>query len=404
MMARSLPDWLKAYQTLQANTEPAAIFDKWVGYSVIASALRKKVSLPLGRINIYPSMYVVFVAEPGIARKSQAISYGLSIMSTIPEIVCSADASTKEALLDDLETSAMDSIMPNNDSFRHSSLNIISKEFESFLGQKKENTKMLVLLTDLFDCQELPWKYRTKHSGSNIIPSVFINLLAATTPDSLASSLPPTAVGGGLTSRILFVWADAKKKKVPKPELTPGEVQLRELILKDFYLISLMAGQFKFDKNADKKWDEWYMQYEELDPSRICKDPSYNGWYSRKPLYILKVSILAAASKSDDMILTWDLIEEAMGDIEELELQMGNVFRSIGKSVVASEVDTVMQLIRVRKVITEKQLLSMTHRDIDSDKFDNVIATASRTGKVTRRYRGPKGEIGDIWYYWTGDE
>jgi len=73
---------------------------------------------------------------------------------------------------------------------------------------------MLVLLTDLFDCEELPWKYRTKHSGSNVIPSVFLNLVAATTPDALASALPSTAIGGGLTSRIMFIWADKKYKKV----------------------------------------------------------------------------------------------------------------------------------------------------------------------------------------------
>jgi hypothetical protein len=399
---RSIPNWLAAYQILQKNTEPAAIFDTWTGYSIIASALRKKVWLSLGRINIYPNLYVVFVAEPGVARKSQALNYGISFMSQIPEIICSADAVTKEAMLEDLETCAVDEIMPDGENFRHSSLSIISKEFESFLGQKKENTKMLVLLTDLFDCQELPWKYRTKHSGSNVIPSVFINLLAATTPDSLASSLPPTAVGGGLTSRILFVWAEGKKKKVPKPTMTPEEVKLKELLLKDLYLISRISGRYEFSPKADKKWDEWYMEYEELSPIRVCKDPSFNGWYSRKPMYILKIALLVAASKSDKMILTWEIIEEAIKEIEEVELQMGNVFKAIGKSNVTSEVDMVLQLVKTRKWITEKQLMTMIWRDVDSEKFDNVIQTAMRTGKVKRVFRGPKNETGDIWYVWAG--
>ena len=64
---------------------------------------------------------------------------------------------------------------------------------------------MLVFLTDLFDCRELPWKYRTKGRGDNTIENLYLNLLAATTPDSLASSLPALAIGGGLTSRILFI-------------------------------------------------------------------------------------------------------------------------------------------------------------------------------------------------------
>jgi len=386
------------------NTEPAAIFDKWTAYSIIAAALRKKASLSLGRINIYPNLYVVFVAEPGLARKSQAINNGMKLMNEVPDIICCADAVTKEALLDDLEGSATDELMPDGTTLRHSSLNVISKEFESFLGQKKENTKMLVLLTDLFDSQEIPWKYRTKQSGSNVIPSVFINLLGATTPDSLASSLPPTAVGGGLTSRILFIWADGKKKKVPKPITTREEEKLKEMLVQDLYKISRLAGRYEFSLEADKKWDDWYMEYEEADPNRICKDPSFNGWYSRKPMYILKLSIVIAAARGDSLILEWSTIRDAIKDIEEIEIKMGNVFKAVGKSAITSEVDQLLQVIKTRKVVTEKQLLSLVWRDMDSDKFDNAVSTAIRTGKVKRTFKGPKNEVGDIWYIWMKEE
>jgi len=383
----------------QENTEPARIFDKWAAYSVIASALRKKTFLSLGRIKIYPNIYIVFVAEPGIARKSQAISNAMSMLAQIPEIITSADASTKEALLQDLEVGATDELMPDGSTFKHSSLCIFSKEFESFLGQKKENTKMLVLLTDLFDCQELPWKYRTKTSGSNVVPSVFINLLAATTPDSLASSLPPTAVGGGLTSRMLFVWADKKKKKVPRPFETEEEKELKDKLIKDLFVISRISGQYTMTEDCIEKWDEWYNKYEEADPDRICKDPSFNGWYSRKPMYILKIAILVAASRSNSLLVDWEMIEKAISEIEEVEYQMGNAFKAIGKSVITSETDTVLQIIKARKCIDEKMLMSMVWRDIDSNKFDNVIDTAVRSGKVRRNFKGPKGEPG-VWYYW----
>jgi len=381
------------------NTEPAVQFDKWTAFSVIAAALRKKVHLPLGRIKIYPNAYIVFVAEPGIARKSQAINFGLDFLASIPDIITSADAITKEALLDDLENCAVDEIMPDGKNFRHSSLNIVSKEFESFLGQKKENTKMLVLLTDLFDCAEIPWKYRTKNSGTNIIPSVFINLLAATTPDSLASSLPPTAVGGGLASRVLFIWADGKKKKVPRPFMTKEEFELKELLIKDLYVISRLVGKYEMTEDCCKHWDEWYYAYEEQDKDRLCNDPSFNGWYSRKPMYALKIAMLCAASRSDSLEITWELIQEAMEELEEIEQSMGKVFTSIGKSTVTSEVDLVLKIIEQRGCLTEKALMSLIWRDIDSDKFDNVISTAMRTGRVVRSYAGPNGEKGNIWYY-----
>jgi hypothetical protein len=320
-------------------------------------------------------------------------------MNQVPEIQMSADAVTKEAMLQDLENCAVDEQMLDGSNFRHSSLSIISKEFESFLGQKKENTKMLVLLTDLFDCQELPWKYRTKNSGSNIIPSIYLNLLGATTPDSLASCLPSTAIGGGLTSRILFVWAEKKAKKCAMPMDSPRVQALKDMLSKDLYLISRIVGQYQFSPDAEKRWVNWYEEYEELNPDRLCKDPAFNGWYSRKPTYLLKVALICAASESDKLVLEWRHIERSLREMADIEIQMGIVFKAIGKSTVTSEVDLVMQIIRGRKCISEKAIMQLVWRDIDSEKFDNVIQTAIRTGRVQRYYKGPNGEQGEIWYY-----
>lgn len=394
---RKLPSWIDAYAEFMKNTEPAANFDKWTSHSLIAAALRKKVRLPYGRINYYPNLYILLVAEPGIARKTQAISFGVKILNEIPDVVISADQITKEALLQDLEAAAMDELMPDGETFRHSSLSIISKEFESFIGQKKENTKMIVFLTDMFDCAEMPTKYRTKNSGSNVIPSVFVNLLAATTPESLASCLPATAVGGGLTSRILFIWADDKKCKSPKPSMSKAELTLQEKLISDLYQISRISGDYKMSPEADSNWFNWYMKYEEKSKDRICLDKSFAGWYARKPTYILKMAINRAASESNDLLIEWKHVEKAIKDIESVEAQMGLVFRAIGKSDVTSEVDQVMQIIIDSKWISEQRLMSLVWRDIDAAKFNNVIDTACRTGVIEKRFRGPAGQVG-IWY------
>jgi hypothetical protein len=400
MADRKLKDWITSYLQWTEDTEPARIFQKWTALSVIAGALRKKVCLSLGRLRVYPNMYIIFVAEPGRARKTQAIDFGVKLMSNLTELVTSADATSKEALLDDLEKSKADEVMPNGDSFAHCSLNIISREFESFLGQKKENTKMVVFLTDLFDAKELPFKYHTKHSGSNNIPSPYLNLLAATTPDSIASCLPSSAIGGGLTSRILFIWATQKYKKVSRPENNSKIIKLEEDLISDLFQISRIVGNYEFTKKSGELWDDWYNKYDEDNISRLCKDPSFNGWYSRKPMYILKVAQACAASKTNKLIMEFDYILEAISFIEEIEKDMTEVFRAVGKSTVTSEVDMLMQIIRQRRVIHEKALKDLVWRDMDAAKFENVITTAIGTGRFEKRFQGPKGEPG-IWYYET---
>ena len=380
------------------NTESAKPFHKWTALSVIASCLRKKVFLGIGRINIYPNMYVVFVGPPGEPRKSQAISFGTEFLSQIPDIVTSADAITPQALVEDLEKCAIDEQMPDGSSYQHASLTITSKEFESFLGAKTENTKMITYLTDLFDAQKIPWKYRTKNSGNNVIPSVFLNLLAATTPESIASSLPSSAIGTGLTSRIMFIWADRRAKTVCYPEETPEEIILKEKLLKDLYLISRMVGEFIFSSHCKSKFKKWYDNYEPNSQTRICKDNAFTGWYARKPLYILKLAIIYSAASAANMVVEWEHIQNAINTIEDAELFMPNVFKAVGRSTIAADVDLVVEIIKARKWITEKQLLSLVWRDIDSNKLDNVVATGVRSGKIRRSYEGPKGEIGSIWY------
>ncbi len=396
-MPRHLKNWLTSYVELMSETEPAKMFDIWTAYSVVSAALRRKVSLQLGRLVYYPNIYVVFVAEPGVARKTQAIKYGTDFLNTIPDIKLSADSTTKQAMADDMENAGLDELLPSGEPLRHSSLNVISKEFESFIGQKKENTSMLVALTDLYDCPE-QWTGRTRHSGDVKIIRPWLNLLAATTPDSLASSLPASAVGGGLTSRILFIWAEKKKKTVAIPAMTPKELELKALLEKDLYQISRISGEYRMTADCINRWIDWYDNYDEDESGeRICTDKSFSGWYSRKPSSIIKVSILRAAAESNDLIVTWDHVQEAISAIQQVELGMGNAFKAIGKSEITAEVDNVLRIIQQVKWISEKQLMSIIWRDVDSNKFENVIDTLLKTGKVRREYKGPNDEKG-IWY------
>ena len=402
---RKLQDWIQSYMDWSDDTEPAKAFHLWTALTVISGALQKKVSLSLGRLNIYPNIYTVFVAEPGIARKSQAINMGLGIMRQIPSIHTSADSATPQALLDDIQAAAsiapgsQETATPDGRTGTHASMIIIAKEFETFLGQKKENNKMLVMLTDLFDAQEIPFKYRTKHSGSNDIPSVYLSMLAATTPESLASSLPPTAIGGGLTSRMMFVWADKRAKKCSRPEKTARVTALEADLVSDLHLIAIMDGTYEFTEECGKQWDDWYNAYEELDPRRVCKDPSFNGWYSRKPMYILKIATIIAASRSSQMVMRWEYIEKAMEYIATIESTMNLVFRAVGRSSITTDVDELMKIVAQRKFVKEKDLMSMTWRNLDARTFDNAINTAIRTGAVKRAFTSPTGETGEIWYY-----
>lgn len=382
MSRRNLENWLSGYEEYTEQTESPPCFNKWSGISALAAALRKKTKFQLGRLSTYPNLYVVLVAEPGVARKTQALSYCTDLTTNIDSIIHSADSTTRESLIEDLENSKQDHQMTDGTMLEHNSLSIISREFESFLGQKKENARMLVLLTDLFDCGDRPWSYKTKNKGKNVLNAVYLNLLAATTPESLASSLPSSAIGGGLTSRILFVFATEKTKKFAIPP-RPSEVLVKALT-QDLEIISRITGVYNFSANCRDNWINWYETYDNESIFRICKDRAFSGWYSRKSVFVLKLAQILTAAKSNDLVIEWNVIEEALALLEDIEGNMDKAFTAVGRSDLTVDVTNVCSLVEKYGSINEKQLLHLVYRDMGSDKFDIVMNTAIRCGVVTK--------------------
>lgn len=397
-MSRIFPDWINAYLQYNKRTESAVVFHKWSAISAIAGSLRRKVHFNFGRIKVYPNLYIVLVAEPGIARKTQAISFMEDFLGDIYGIQIAADSTTPRALLESLEDAADDAQMVDGTVFRHCSLTIASGEFESFLGNKKENSKMLVLLTDLFDCKSKPFRHNTKHSGKNVLPLPFLNLIAATTPGSLAECFPSSAIGGGLSSRILFVYADSKARKEPIPELDPERLKMKEPLFKDLSLIARMAGDFNYSKDGKEWWLSFYDTFEERDPKRLCSDPSFIGWYSRKPLLMLKVATVISASQRNDMLINSKDLQRAYDLINEVEPHMGSAFSAVGRSDLTADINMVRKIIQKNGRISERQLRGMIWRDVDDRKFETVIETIVKGGDAKRKSQG----INKCSYIWTG--
>jgi hypothetical protein len=401
-MSRIYKDWLAAYMKYNEHTESAPVFHRWAGISTMAAVLRRKVNFNFGRIKVYPNLFIVLVAEPGVARKTQSISFAEDLLSGIYGIHLSADSVTPQALLEDLELAADSAVMSDGTQLRHSSLTIFSGEFESFLGQKKENSKMIVTLTDLYDCKARPFKYRTKHSGSNVVPLPYLNMMAATTPESLANCLPSIAIGGGLTSRIIFVWASGKHKKVAIPDYLVGHEDLQDNLIKDLSVIARLSGSYNFSEEGRAWWINFYNKYEERDPNRLCKDPAFAGWYSRKPIFMLKLGTILAASRCNEPWVEPKDFERGLTYLEEIESNMGSAFSAVGRSDVTADVDLVRKILERSNAISEKQLRRMVWRDIDDRKFSTVIDTIVKGGDARREFTDPAKQKKEIWYHWNG--
>lgn len=358
------------------------LYKAWVGVSVIAAALRRKCKLQLGTLTFYPNMYIVLVGPSGKCRKGTAMGPGEDLLTDLGIKVASTSI-TREALIHQLKTSSDTSITPDGQMAMHSSLTIFSKELTVFLGYN--NQQLMADLTDWYDCAS-KWEYRTKNMGTDDISGVWVNLIGATTPDLLQTTLPRDAIGGGLTSRIIFVYADKKDHTEPFPIMTPQEMEMGRLLRIDLENISMLQGEFTVTEGFIEKWVEWYTEVDNSPPP--FEDHRFSGYFERRPTHMYKLCMILNASRTDDMCIDVIDFDRALNLLLNTEKMMPYTFSGLGKSPHSDTLNRVLHVIGNKKKISVAELQAMFWADADKFTLGKVIETLINMEYATPIYEG----------------
>lgn len=372
MSERNIPDWLDGFMLLSQNSEPPTLFRKWAGISTIASALQRKTRVDLGlSLTIYPNFYIVLVG-PSATGKGTAMKFASDIISQVPAVKLSAQATTLQALIRRMKSINLTSMdLQTAKQQYHSSLTIFSNEFTVFLGY--HNRELITALCDWYDCHER-WTYDTIKRDREEVVGVWVNILAGTTPDNIQSSLPMEAIGGGLTSRIIFVNEEKRDKLVIFPGASEREIQLQQLLISDLEQISLLSGTFSFTADAMEFYADWCLSADRNPP---FQDKKFDGYMGRRRNHLISLSMVCSASYRDDLIITLGDIERAASLLAEVEVKMGTVFRGIGKSDVSSMLNDAITFLQSSEVpdIPLHEFARRFEGDVDKFMMDRVLHT-----------------------------
>ena len=241
-MERTLDNWLTGFLYWKRRSEAPLSYRTWVGLSVIAASLQRKCWCKIEG-KVFPNMFVVLVGPSGV-RKGTAMDPGQAILRAA-KIKLASTTVTREGLIRSLSKS--EKMIPGQDFINHSSLTVFSKEFTVFLGY--QNLQLIADLCDLYDCDE-QWEYGVKTEElQDVITNVWLNIIGATTPDSLVSSIPKNIIGGGLTSRMILVYEDKEADIIPDPWNTPNSLEVERNLISDIQKIGLLKGEFKKSKS-----------------------------------------------------------------------------------------------------------------------------------------------------------
>lgn len=371
-MSRKTNDWIKSFLKYTDNSEPPEMYRMWTAISVIAAVLQRKCYLNWGEITFFPNMYVVLVGPSGRCRKGTAMGVGSKFLRELG-IKMASEAITREALIRELAgTETMDVDPDTNRQYFHSSLTVFAQELTVFLGYN--NLTLISDLTDWYDCRD-EWTYRTKGMGTDNINGVWVNLIGATTPDLVRSALPQDAVGGGLSSRIVFVFEENKGKIVAAPFLSTEDQALRKDLLDDLEKIHMLRGEFSVTEQFIEKWIEWYT-YEDSHPP-FQGDERFDGYTNRRPNHVMKLSMIICAAQSDEMVMTKSHLEQAIKILERTELKMPYTFTGYGLAENADVTARIMALIKKAgdKGMSKNHIFKLQQHNITSSQQLTDIIT-----------------------------
>lgn len=388
-MGRQLNDWITAFiKYTSVNSEPPEMFRLWCAISLIASALERKCRLEWGPLTFYPNMYIVLVGPSGV-RKGSAMGPALDFLTDL-NVKLAAEAITREALIRELKNANYNN--PNLETGElnfHSSLTIFSPELTVFLGYNNE--QLMSDLTDWYDCRN-KWTYRTKTQGSEEIHGVFVNLIGATTPDLVKSTMSLKAIGGGLTSRMIFVYEEEEGPACPTPFFTEALHGLGRQLAMDLERIHMLNGAYQVTEDFKHFWTEWYYHQRENPPFR--DKVKWGGYMKRRPNHVIKLCMILNASRTDTMILEIKDLEASIKLLQKTERNMEATFSGVGKYSHAETLSQVMSEVGLRgdEGITYEELMSIFRNDANSYIMKEILDSLKQSGFLDS-VSSDKGEV-----------
>lgn len=365
-MARIFDDWLAAYIDYTANTEAPARYHFWVGVSTVAGALRRRVWIDQLKFQWTPNFYIILVGPAGVVTKSTTLNSGTGILERVKGIVFGPNSLTWQALGESLQN-AQEVFEHNGEKYVIACETIAVSEAGTLL--KLEDDGLVSLLIDMWDGQKSirPWKHQTRSQKTIEINNPWLNIICCTTPTWLRGNFPEQLVGGGLTSRIIFVYADKKSKIItyPRREWTRSGIsmqqynELRDALAHDLTEISQLAGEFTMEEEAMDWGEIWHRKALEIRPPALASS-RFDSYIARKQTHLHKIAIVLAAARKDcKMVITKEHLERASIVLDDVEGDMLKVFESIGLVQEAQQRSEIIQFLRVRGGMTVEELWTL---------------------------------------------
>lgn len=380
------------FACISPYTDAPDNFITWSALSLIGATLKSNVCYELATYIVYPNLYIVLVAPPGIGKGTALHIVDEMINETGPNNVVNVLSyrNTTESILIDIENGwtqapKMVGMQITVTQPEHSCL-FLSTEIRTLLGS---SDWILEFLEEAWS--ETKYKSRTKNKGHVEIKDMCFSLLAASVPDFLQQVgreyNSKMVITGGFSSRCIFVHSQKPSKDLslntPSLKSNPKAKALYDSLVADLKEISLLKGKFIADADARILCENF------LKENRIAAEDEYSeaviNARARAKANVIKLAMVFSVSRGDSLVINRIDMLNAISVIKDLFLNLTKLFRGAGDSLDAPKIARVQQFIEKNNYgVKRNEILRALVRHITNDDLDRILWVLESIGWCTK--------------------
>lgn len=388
---RQLKNWIDGFVEGTEHLPSPSLFRKWAGIACIAGVLERKVWVKTMHSKLFPNMYTILVGPPGVG-KSVVLRQTEALWRSIEGLHVAPKSVSKASLMDSLgEAKRNKSLVKGAGQsifLNFNSLLVNAGELGVFIPQY--DPEFMNSLTDVYDGDIYEERKRTKDLNL-LIKEPCLNIIGGTTPSYLNQVLPEGAWDQGFLSRTFLIFcgttnlvdlfSDDGEEMVEAPLFPKLRSDLRSIFD--------MIGAFSFAPEAQAAIRQWHMAGGPPRPDH----PKLINYCTRRSAHLLKLSMIACASRSDDMIIALQDFQTALGWMLEAEAAMEEIFKALGAKGDGQTISEAIHFIysymkaNDNQPMMEQRLVAFLTARVPAYNVIKLIELMEKSGQIVKQLR-----------------
>lgn len=383
---RQLKNWVDSFVEGTTHLPSPEFFRKWGAISCIAGVLERKVWVKTMHSKLFPNLYVFIVAPPGVGksvvlRQVEALWRGIEGLHVAPKSL------SKASIMDTLgDAKRNKSVVKAGRSLflNFNSLLVNAGELGVFIPQY--DPEFMNALTDVYDGDLYEERKRTKDLHL-LIKEPCLNIIGGTTPSYLNQVLPEGAWDQGFLSRTFLIFSGVTNlvDLFTSDDDELAEAPLVPKLRADLRNIFDLVGAFSFSPEAQKAISTWHMAGGPPRPDH----PKLVNYCTRRSAHLLKLTMVASASRGDDMIITLEDYQTALDWLLEAETAMEEIFKALGakgdSQTIAEALHYIYKYQMANKApMLEQRLVAFVASKVPAYNVVKIIELMEKSGQISK--------------------